>query len=102
MRALPCRPVERIIGRVSDSVYRSVATLLAVNRTVGIVLVSMLFFGLGEQLWSPFFPSYLEARIKPDPAHTVAGVALSALLAVGLYWWPRSSRAGATGSSASS
>jgi MFS family permease len=70
---------------VSDSVYRSLATILAVNRTVGIVLVALLFFGLGAELWSPFFPSYLEARIKPDPAHTVAGVALSALLAVGVY-----------------
>ena len=70
---------------MSDSVYRSLATFLAVNRTVGIVLVSLLFFGLGEQLWSPFFPSYLQARIRPDPAHTVAGVALSALLAVGVY-----------------
>ena len=59
--------------------------MLAVNRTVGIVLVSLLFFGLGEQLWSPFFPSYLEARIRPDPATTVAGVAFSALLAVGIY-----------------
>jgi len=67
---------------VSDSVYRSLATLLAVNRTVGVVLVSLLFFGLGAELWSPFFPSYLEARIKPDPAHTVAGVAFSVLLAV--------------------
>jgi predicted MFS family arabinose efflux permease len=70
---------------VGDSAYRSLAALLAVNRTMGIVLVSLLFFGLGEQLWSPFFPSYLEARIKPDPATTVAGVGLAALLAVGVY-----------------
>ncbi len=65
--------------------YRSLGAILAVNRTVGIVLVSLLFFGLGEQLWSPFFPAYLEARIKPDPAATVAGVTFTALLAVGLY-----------------
>ena len=59
--------------------------MLAVNRTVGIVLVSLLVFGLGEQLWSPFFPAYLEARIKPDPEATVAGVTFIALLAVGIY-----------------
>lgn len=64
---------------------RSLGTILAVNRTVGVVLVSLFFFGLGEQLWSPFFPAYLEARIRPDPATTVAGVALTALLAVGIY-----------------
>jgi MFS family permease len=72
-------------GRVTESAYRSLATILAVNRTVGIVLVSLLFFGLGEQLWSPFFPSYLEARIKPGATGAVAGVAFSALLAVGIY-----------------
>jgi MFS family permease len=70
---------------VTESTDRSLGTILAVNRTVGIVLVSLLFFGLGEQLWSPFFPAYLDARIRPDPAASVAGVALSALLAVGIY-----------------
>lgn len=70
---------------MAQSTYRSLGAILAVNRTVGIVLVSLLFFGLGEQLWSPFFPSYLEARIRPDPATAVAGVAFSALLAVGIY-----------------
>jgi predicted MFS family arabinose efflux permease len=70
---------------VTESAYRSLGAILAVNRTVGIVLVSLLFFGLGEQLWSPFFPAYLEARIKPDPASTVAGVTFAALLAVGVY-----------------
>jgi predicted MFS family arabinose efflux permease len=70
---------------VTRSARRSLATALAVNRTVGVVLVSLFFFGLGEQLWSPFFPAYLEAKIKPDPAATVAGVTFAALLAVGLY-----------------
>jgi MFS family permease len=70
---------------VTESAGRSLGAILAVNRTVGIVLVSLLFFGLGEQLWSPFFPAYLEARIRPDPARAVAGVAFSALLAVGIY-----------------
>jgi MFS family permease len=74
-----------MIGPVSDPASRSLASFLALNRTVGIVLVSLLFFGLGEHLWSPFFPAYLQARIKPDPAHTVGGVTLAALLAVGLY-----------------
>lgn len=70
---------------MTGSSVRSLGALLAVNRTVGVVLVSLLFFGLGEQLWSPFFPSYLDARIRPDPATTVAGVTLAALLAVGVY-----------------
>ena len=70
---------------MTASTYRSLGAILAVNRTVGIVLVSLLFFGLAEQLWSPFFPAYLEARIKPDSAGAVAGVAFAALLAVGIY-----------------
>ena len=54
-------------------------TVLALNRTVGIVLVSVLFFGLGEQLWSPFFPAYLQAKVEGGR------VGLAALLAVGVY-----------------
>jgi predicted MFS family arabinose efflux permease len=70
---------------MTGSTYRSLGAILAVNRTVGVVLVSLLFFGLGEQLWSPFFPAYLQARVKPEAAATVAGVTFTALLAVGIY-----------------
>lgn len=63
----------------------SLGAILAVNRTVGIVLISLLFLGLGEQLWTPFLPAYLEAKIKLSDAGAVAGVAFSVLLAVGVY-----------------
>lgn len=59
--------------------------MLALNRTVGIVLVSVLFFGLGEQLWSPFLPAYLDAKMNASATRTVGGVGLAALLAVGIY-----------------
>jgi predicted MFS family arabinose efflux permease len=59
--------------------------VLALNRTVGIVLVSVLFFGLGEQLWSPFFPAYLDAKMNGTSAGAIGGVSLTALLAVGAY-----------------
>ena len=49
---------------MTDPTPRSLGAILAVNRTVGIVLVSLLFFGLGEQLWSPFFPAYLASSLK--------------------------------------
>jgi hypothetical protein len=64
---------------------RSLPTVLALNRTVGIVLVSVLFFGLGEQLWSPFFPAYLDAKMNGSAAGAIGGVSLMALLAVGIY-----------------
>jgi len=63
----------------------SLRTLLALNRTVGIVLISVLFFGLGEQLWSPFFPAYLDAKMNGTAAGAIGGVSLTALLAVGIY-----------------
>jgi predicted MFS family arabinose efflux permease len=63
----------------------SLRTMLALNRTVGIVLISVLFFGLGEQLWSPFLPAYLEAKTSASGAPTSGGVGLLALLAVGVY-----------------
>jgi MFS family permease len=60
----------------------SLTTLLALNRTVGIVLITVLFFGLGENLWAPFMPAFLKALAKPEP-----GVALGweVLWAVGVY-----------------
>jgi hypothetical protein len=42
----------------------SLTRLLALNRTVGIVLVAVLFFGLGEQLWSQFLPVLLQDQSK--------------------------------------
>ena len=59
--------------------------VLALNRTVGIVLISVLFFGLGEQLWSPFLPAYLDAKLNGSSARSMGGVGLTALLAVGIY-----------------
>ena len=61
----------------------SLTGALALNRTVGVVLVSVLFFGLGEQLWNPFFPAYLQAKL--GMGHAMAGVSVAALLAVGVY-----------------
>ncbi|HEU5193955.1 MAG TPA: hypothetical protein VFW70_04370 [Methylomirabilota bacterium] len=61
----------------------SLTSAFALNRTVGVVLVSVLFFGLGEQLWNPFFPAYLQAKL--GVSHAIAGVSLAALIAVGVY-----------------
>ncbi|OAI48008.1 hypothetical protein AYO44_08100 [Planctomycetaceae bacterium SCGC AG-212-F19] len=60
----------------------SLTGLLALNRTVGIVLITVLFFGLGENLWAPFMPAFLKSLAKPEP-----GVALGweVLWAVGVY-----------------
>ena len=61
----------------------SLTSVLALNRAVGVVLVSVLFFGLGEQLWNPFFPAYLQAKL--GAGHAIAGVSVAALIAVGVY-----------------
>ena len=64
----------------------SLAHFLALNRTVAIVLVTVLFFGLGEQLWSQFMPVYLKAQTaQAEQAQTVEGVGWHALLAIGLF-----------------
>ena len=41
------------------------ARFLALNRTVAIVLVTVFFFGLGEQLWRDFMPQLLRAQSRP-------------------------------------
>lgn len=63
----------------------SLGSVLALNRAVGVVLVSVLFFGLGEQLWSPFLPVYLQARVNANGAAATHDVSLLALLAIGIY-----------------
>ena len=52
---------------------------------VSVILVSLLFLGLGEQLWTPFLPAYLEAEINPRGLGPAGEVALPVLLAVGVY-----------------
>lgn len=65
----------------------SLTNLLALNRTVIIVLVSVLFFGLGEQLWEPFMPVYLQARSKEAiaAAPTLGDLSSRTLWIVGIY-----------------
>jgi MFS family permease len=40
------------------------ARWLAINRTVAVVLLTVLFFGLGEELWRSFLPAYLHSQTK--------------------------------------
>lgn len=64
----------------------SLARFLAINRTVGIVLIAVLFFGLGEELWSQFMPVYLEAQGKQAVREAaVVGVSGHVLWTVGVY-----------------
>jgi hypothetical protein len=73
------------MGEAGDG-RRSLAGLLALNRTVAVVLLAVLLFGLGEQLWEPFLPVYLKAGSK-ELARGAAtqGVPAAALLTVGLF-----------------
>jgi MFS family permease len=66
---------------------RRLAHWLALNRTVAIVLLSVLLFGLGQQLWQPFVPLYLQAGTKDmaTSARVVGEVHPAALWLVGLY-----------------
>src|SRR5437870_3016240 len=55
--------------------------ILALNRTVAIVLLTVLLFGLGEELWSQFMPVYLNALQKDmvDEAGTAGTVTANVL-----------------------
>ncbi len=63
------------------------ARFLALNRTVSVVLVSVLLFGLGEELWRSFMPALLRSQDKEAARAAAAAGAISAatLWAVGLY-----------------
>jgi hypothetical protein len=63
------------------------AHFLAINRTVSVVLVTVLLFGLGEQLWAPFVPLFLKSQTKAFAAETATTGQLSnvALWSIGIY-----------------
>ena len=63
------------------------ARFLAINRTVGIVLLTVLLFGLGEQLWHPFLPLFLKSQAKAytEEVATTGGLSAVALWTIGTY-----------------
>src|SRR5882762_3526817 len=72
---------------MDESAQNRLANFLAINRTVGIVLLTVLLFGLGEQLWEPFVPLFLKAQTKEYSAEAAATGKLSdvALWSIGIY-----------------
>ena len=65
---------------------RSLAHFLALNRTVAVVLLAVLFFGLGEQLWEPFLSAYLAAfRQLKNEAVASGNIAAVVLWTVAAY-----------------
>src|SRR5712692_1753594 len=60
------------------------AQILALNRTVAIVLITVLFFGLGEELWSSFMPLYLKALSKEQLQEGIE-IGWAALWTIGVY-----------------
>jgi predicted MFS family arabinose efflux permease len=63
---------------------KSLTGFLAINRTVGVVLIAVLFFGLGEELWSQFMPVYLNAEAR-HPGRGTGEVGWAVLWRVGVY-----------------
>lgn len=63
------------------------ARFLAINRTIAIVLVAVLLFGLGEQLWHPFLPLFLKSQTDVHAQDVAATGTLSdaALWSIGIY-----------------
>lgn len=72
---------------MTESPQHRLATFLAINRTVGIVLLTVLLFGLGEQLWHPFLPLFLKSQTKELSTEVAQTGTLSdvALWSIGIY-----------------
>jgi predicted MFS family arabinose efflux permease len=45
--------------------FGRIADFFAINKSTGIVLLTILLFGFGEELWSKFIPAYLTAKGQP-------------------------------------
>lgn len=72
---------------MAETPQNRVAQFLALNRTVGIVLLTVLLFGLGEQLWHPFLPLYLKSQTNAYTREVAitGGLSSVALWSIGIY-----------------
>jgi len=72
---------------MNETPQNRLAQFLAINRTVGIVLLSVLLFGLGEQLWHPFLPLFLKSQTKSLTADVAESgkLSITALWSIGIY-----------------
>ena len=61
------------------------AAFLAINRTVGVVLLTVLLFGLGEELWRPFLPLFLKWQTDPKEVANTGTLSMTALWTIGIY-----------------
>ncbi len=73
------------MGQDSPHPTAALARFLSINRTVAVVLIAVLCFGLGEELWSSFLPVYLKDLLKPLDKNALPAVAATTLWAVGVY-----------------
>src|SRR5262249_42742637 len=74
------------ILQVSSETKPALARWLALNRTVAVVLLAVLFFGLGEQLWEPFLGVYLATLSQLKKEAAAAGtITAGALWTVAAY-----------------
>ena len=71
--------------RVGRTTVNSLPTLLALNRTVGIVLISILFLWPRRAALESVPSAYLGAKTSAAGTELVGGVSFAALLAVGMY-----------------
>ncbi|VTT99603.1 mfs transporter : Major facilitator superfamily OS=Cloacamonas acidaminovorans (strain Evry) GN=CLOAM1481 PE=4 SV=1: MFS_1 [Gemmataceae bacterium] len=61
------------------------ARFLALNRTVGVVLVAVLCFGMGQQLWEPLVPNFFRDQSVAAGAASAGGLSGAVLVTVGVY-----------------
>src|SRR5438552_3948515 len=72
---------------MENSRSHRLASFLALNRTVAIVRLSVLLFGLGEELWRSFMPAYLKSQAQEvaTTSQATGDVSAKALWAVGIF-----------------
>ncbi len=72
---------------MDETPQNRLARFLAINRTVGVVLLTVLLFGFGEQLWHPFLPLFLKSETRDITREVAETNVLTsrALWTIGIY-----------------
>src|SRR5947209_2242258 len=76
-----------LVRHMEQSASHRLTHFFALNRTVAVVLLTVLLFGLGEELWSQFMPAYIDALHSEEAreAGHSGHVGWTVLWLVGIY-----------------
>ncbi|MDI6733150.1 MAG: hypothetical protein QME51_03895 [Planctomycetota bacterium] len=68
------------------NIFRRIADFFAINKTTGIVLLTILLFGFGEELWSAYIPAYLNVWMYASPQYLLITASIVGIVGAAIFY----------------